>query len=193
MPVDFFQKKELSSGRQHSQRHYLEEARQGAWGHKKAESERLHYSPEKTSYFGSFCENEPASPTKLTSTNLYKRNFETREEPKRDSFPIEPPRKLATATKTGKNEFLDLFPATHDAKINELIVSSSKGRNLKLSPRKEWGGRGKEVQPFDPEKGLGMGEKGGYPVGVERVGEEDMLNMTFFKGKSTSFPPISRN
>ena len=98
---------------------------------------------------------------------------------------------MATATKNGKNEFLDLFPATHDSKLNDMIVSSAKGRNIKLSPRKEWGARGREVQPFDPEKGT-LGQEKGETMKVEAVREDDMLNMTFFKGKSTSFPPISR-
>ena len=56
---------------------------------------------------------------------------------------------------------MDLFPATHDSKLNDMIVSSAKGRNIKASPRKDWGGRvrEKEVPPFDPEKAMVEYEK----------------------------------
>lgn len=72
----------------------------------------MHNSPEKTSFFGYFDE-EPASAGRLGG-RVYNRKFETRDEPKRDAFPVESARKLTTATKQCKNEFLELFPSTHD-------------------------------------------------------------------------------
>jgi len=64
----------------------------------------LHYSPEKTSFFG-FLELKATDVTnKVGAGNkLISRKFETRNEPKRDAFAVDISRKLTTANKPMKS------------------------------------------------------------------------------------------
>lgn len=103
LPLDFFPKRTHSNTRRHpSLRFNLPpDIHEAAHLHKKAESERLHNSPEKTTFYGYFDE-EPASAGRIGG-RVYNRKFETRDEPKRDAFPVESARKLTTATKQCKN------------------------------------------------------------------------------------------
>ena len=67
---------------------------------KKAESERLHLSPDK----GFPGEEDSLSLLKMSAgVRHLTRNFITRDEPKRDAFPVYTSRKLATATKPSSN------------------------------------------------------------------------------------------
>ena len=46
-----------------------------------------------------------------------------------------------------------MFPPTHDEQLSQIIISSSKTKNLKLSPRKELISKIREPQNIiDPEK-----------------------------------------
>jgi hypothetical protein len=72
---------------------------------------------------------------------------------------------LTTATKHGKNEFLELFPSTHDEQTTEIIISSSKVRNFKLSPRKEYISKTRDLQSIiDPEKQLSARREGEFEL-----------------------------
>jgi hypothetical protein len=82
---------------------------------------------------------------------LLNRKFETREESKRETIDYENIRKYTPASKSLKNDLLDLFPATFDQITTEIIVSSLKNNNLKLSPRKEHFSKYRENQQIvDP-------------------------------------------
>lgn len=85
--------------------------------------------------------------------------------------------------------------------MTDIIISSSKTRNLKLSPRKEITSKYREpLLVVDPEKHALEVEpfrKGsGNTIRVNNVSMEtpvgqEALNITFFNAKSTCFPPIN--
>lgn len=52
LPTDFFPKKDLSARKYPHKAYFREEQADLALGIKKTESERIHYTPEKTSFFG---------------------------------------------------------------------------------------------------------------------------------------------
>lgn len=79
LPLDFFPKRTHSNSRRNPSLRFNLPAdiQEAAHLHKKAESERLHYSPEKTSFFAYFDE-EPVSAGRVGG-RVYNRKFETRD------------------------------------------------------------------------------------------------------------------
>ena len=103
--------------------------------YRKADSERIHYTPEKTSFFGFLEEKQPVLQIR-GGHKFFNRKFETREENKRDLFALEPARKLNTAAKCQKNELLDLFPSAYTNELNEFLTNSSKTQFLRGNLRR---------------------------------------------------------
>jgi hypothetical protein len=86
----------------------------------------------------------------------------------------------------------------------EIIISSNKVRNFKLSPRKEYISKTRDLQAvIDPEKQPSARKEGDFELRQRQVdcsskqsnlpnGEVESLNITFFNAKSSCFPPINR-
>lgn len=75
LPNDFFQKKEQPRLAPSLRMNLPLDGPDYNQAYKKAESERLHYSPDKTSFFGYFDEQEPASAGRASGGKLYNRKF----------------------------------------------------------------------------------------------------------------------
>lgn len=75
LPNDFFQKREQPRLAPSVRLNLPLDSSESNHAYKKAESERLHYSPDKTSFFGYFEEQEPVSAGRASGGKLYNRKF----------------------------------------------------------------------------------------------------------------------
>lgn len=137
LPLDFFLRKEMSARRHSNHKtHFQQQYTEPLLYFRKADSERVQFTPEKTSFFNLLEAKEPVLQTNKVN-RFFSRKFQTRQEPKRELFPLEPTRKLNTATKCTNNELLELFPPTYNNQLNEFLHSSSKTPFIRATLRRE--------------------------------------------------------
>ena len=96
----------------------------------------MHISPERTSFFGFFSEQEELNKKPISNTKPLKRNFESSQSPKREIAQAAY-RNLTPFTINQKSDFIDLLPRNEDSNYANEECDSPYIKNTKISPRKE--------------------------------------------------------
>ncbi len=95
-------------------------------------------------------------------------------------FPLEPTRKLNTASRNAKSDLLELFPPAYNNELNEFLTNSSKSQFLRVPLRREV--QSKQRDPIfldNPEKGQKSDEKDDISIvnsSKDSVTTRDRLN-----------------